>query len=330
VSQTAPSEHPPKGSWSAEIQHLDRETTASARAAFAAGRRSNFSTFVIRPLVGALRGAVRAGPGRRLPAAVTSGYRALVHAIKLWDLERRWREQNVVEFEEGGCQVIALRSWRPVVQSILQNRLESQPIRTGRGGAVRLEGETHTLVARRFRRGGAMRLLGTVYFGRRPRPVREFWLLLAARRRGLPVPEPVAAFIRRLGPFAYRGDLVMLEIPSATPLWEVLRRHRAVSLLERVAQTIRRAHDQGLSHPDLNLNNLLVGADGSVHIVDLDRARLHPGPLGRRARRRSLKRLRRSARKLDPDGTVLADSDLDAIERAYWAAPGVEDRASGP
>jgi RIO-like serine/threonine protein kinase len=68
-------------------------------------------------------------------------------------------------------------------------------------------------------------------------------------------------------------------------------------------------HARGLFHADLNLHNLFVtrvGASYTVIILDLDKARLFGPPLTPALRRRNLRRLLRSVRKLDPDGADLA------------------------
>ena len=166
-----------------------------------------------------------------------------------------------------------------------------------------------------------MRWLGRTYFGPRARPLREFWLLLCARRRSLPVPEPVAAIVERGRwlPISYRGVLVMAEA-AGEPLWDVLAGGGRADVLPALGRSLRRLHEAGLTHPDLNLRNILVTDDGTgpaFTYVDLDGAHIGAAP-SLRSRRRSLRRIRRSARKLDPDGRLLVDEDLDRLERAYW------------
>jgi len=178
------------------------------------------------------------------------------------------------------------------------------------------------VIVRRFRRGGAARWLGDRYFGFRPRPFREFFVLLRARRRGLPVPEPVAALVDRRG-LGYRGMLVMREIGDATPISALVDRGIDFDLARDLADSLRELHDAGLDHPDLNLGNVLLQArsyGSRLAFVDLDRARLQLGPLGRRARTRNLRRFRRSAAKVDPGGRLLPPRELDRLEALYWSA----------
>jgi RIO-like serine/threonine protein kinase len=72
-------------------------------------------------------------------------------------------------------------------------------------------------------------------------------------------------------------------------------------------------HERGLYHADLNLHNLLVSEHDesfSVIILDLDKARIFDGPVPAALRRRNAARILRSARKLDPNGRFLDESEI--------------------
>jgi len=277
----------------------------------------------------------RTGRGARLSHAVLAGYWMLARAAKLWEAETRWREENLEALVYGRSVGIVRREWIAALERLLDGESEGDPIDGGRGGTVRVATGQGAVIVRRFRRGGAVRWLGDRYFGFRPRPFREFFVLLRARRRGLPVPEPVAALIDRRRP-GYRGMLVMREIEGATPLSALVDRGVDFDLAAGLADSLRELHDAGLDHPDLNLGNVLlrVRSNGSrLAFVDLDRARLHVESLGRRARTRNLRRFRRSAVKLDPGGRLLPPSELDRLEALYWgatpAAGGIAEDRSG-
>jgi len=75
-------------------------------------------------------------------------------------------------------------------------------------------------------------------------------------------------------------------------------------------------HSKGLSHADLNLHNLLVtqaGESFTVRILDLDKSRLYDSALSPAMRRANLRRLARSARKLDPAGKYLDAAALSIL-----------------
>jgi len=63
----------------------------------------------------------------------------------------------------------------------------------------------------------------------------------------------------------------------------------------RCGAVIRRMHDLGVFHADLQVENLLVG-DSAVHIIDFDNATIKP-VVTRAARSRNLLRLKRSFEK---------------------------------
>jgi 3-deoxy-D-manno-octulosonic acid kinase len=182
----------------------------------------------------------------------------------------------------------------------------------GRGAAFRFRLPTGGDAIVRFgRRGGLVaRLVRTWYAGLRPRPWRELAVTLAARRRGAPVPDLLAASVHGWG--VYRSAVVTAEIPGVATAIAALRgavdRAARREVAHAAGAAVARLHAAGVAHADLNLTNVVVGG-GAAAVIDLDRARLAPGPLSAFARRRSLRRLARSARKLDPAGT-LVDADV--------------------
>jgi Lipopolysaccharide kinase (Kdo/WaaP) family len=193
-----------------------------------------------------------------------------------------------------------------------------------RGGGFRLalEGGPELFV-RRARRGGAMHfVLDDIYFGLRPRPMRELLVTGEAARRGVPVAEPLGAAVRWVAPGLYRGFFITRAIPGMT-LWEFVQADDdpdvRAHVLGRAREAIETMLRCGLSHPDLNLHNLFVtprGESFAVIILDLDKARLYGRPLGGYLRRRIAARLMRSVRKLDPMGRYLDAAALETLNFA--------------
>jgi len=172
------------------------------------------------------------------------------------------------------------------------------------------------IFARRYRRGGLMRfLVAELYAGRVPRPLHELLVTAAARRRGLPVVEPLGAMVERAGPMLYRGWFLTRALDGVT-LWDMLltgggpdRRREA---LEAARATIDRLHEGGLYHADLNFHNLVVCTGERplrVVVLDLDKARLYPSALPATSRRANFNRLARSARRLAAAGMLLTAED---------------------
>ena len=168
----------------------------------------------------------------------------------------------------------------------------------GRGGAARV-GASGEWFLRHYLRGGKAALLSKdryFYSGeRRTRCFAEFRMLAVLRAAGLPVPRPIAARFRVSG-LSYSADLITEWIAGARTLAAALGSSAdPAELMTAVGATLARFHKAGVRHADLNANNILIGKDGAVWLVDFDRARIRqPGswPEGR------LLRLERSLRKL--------------------------------
>jgi 3-deoxy-D-manno-octulosonic acid kinase len=148
----------------------------------------------------------------------------------------------------------------------------------GRGSVVFLRDTVRRWVLRHYRRGGAVaRLLDDRYLWtgeERTRAFREWRLLKRLEAWQLPVPRAVAARYRREA-LIYRADLITEELPATTTLAQSLQ---SASLDEprwrAVGACLRRFHEHGVQHADLNAHNILLGGDGTVHVIDFDRGRV--------------------------------------------------------
>ncbi len=167
----------------------------------------------------------------------------------------------------------------------------------GRNGmALVFEREGRRYVLRHYRRGGfAARLSHDDYLwlgSARTRSLAELRLLLRLHADGLPVPRPVAARYEQSG-IAYRADLITEELPDTQTLAQRLSvGELSLSSWAAIGRCIRRFHDYGVCHADLNAHNVLLRGEEEVFLVDFDRARLRSKPgLWRDA---NIARLRRS------------------------------------
>lgn len=170
----------------------------------------------------------------------------------------------------------------------------------GRGTTRYIRHRGQDWVLRHYHRGGLIGRLfedGFVWLGeQRTRCFREWHLLDELRRRGLPVPRPVAARYSRQG-LIYRQDLVSLRIPDAEPLSTRLVREGGEERLWRaVGELVGRFHAHGVWHADLTAHNLQIDRADRIWLLDFDRGRFR-GP-GAAWRRRNLARLRRSLAKI--------------------------------
>lgn len=174
----------------------------------------------------------------------------------------------------------------------------------GRGNTWIVAGERDEWVLRHYRRGGLTAHFVTDYYLwtglSRTRPWCEWNLLAELYKKGLPVPRPVAAQVVRRGP-GYRGDLLTRRIPDSRALAACLRDDRIELIPWRaIGACIRRFHDAGVYHADLNAHNILVNTRHEIFVIDFDRGeRRTPGALWQEA---NLGRLLRSLRKLTSPG----------------------------
>lgn len=174
-----------------------------------------------------------------------------------------------------------------------------QEIAGGRSSIALLNTGSQTWVLRHYRRGGWMAKLSQDSYlwtgAARTRSFAEWRLLAHLRRKGLPVPAPIAArYVRGL--FSYRADLITELLPATRTLAEVITGSDLPEAAWRaVGKTIAAFHREGVHHADLNANNILVGADQSVYLLDFDRGRIEPRGAWERA---VLARLHRSLMKV--------------------------------
>lgn len=175
------------------------------------------------------------------------------------------------------------------------------------GIAARGRGATHfirtdggrKLVLRHYRRGGLVaHLARDRYFWRgeeETRPFAEWQLTYRLHRAGLPVPAPLAARYQHDG-MTYTGDIITERLNTVGSLAECLAQG-ALSILTwiSIGRCIRRFHDLGVCHADLNAHNLLLNEDAKVYMIDFDQCQLRRSGLWRDG---NLVRLRRSLEKV--------------------------------
>lgn len=184
----------------------------------------------------------------------------------------------------------------------------------GRGGVAFLDTPVGPCVLRHYRRGGWMTpLLGDRYVwnGRsHSRGFAEFSLLAELIRRGLPVPEPVAARYQRRGVY-YTADLITRTIENAQTVAELVAAQRFdAGVAERVGALVARFHAAGVDHADLNAHNILLAGD-ALWLIDFDRGEIRQG--GTAWKLSNLARLKRSLLKVGA-----CDHDEAALDGKIW------------
>ena len=124
------------------------------------------------------------------------------------------------------------------------------------------------------------RLIGGLYWGRE-RILAQVHAAQRLRGQGVSTPEVLAAGWRSVAGPLHHQAIIPKIIPGAINLYEASRNLppglRRRTILRESAALVRRMHDAGFLHADLNVTNIVLepGARSPlVHIVDLDRGRL--------------------------------------------------------
>ncbi len=170
----------------------------------------------------------------------------------------------------------------------------------GRGATQFFEHEGRRYALRHYRRGGLIAKLSAdryLWLGENAtRPLRELRLTMLMQNAGLPVPVAVAARYQRAGA-GYTGDLITELLPDTLTLAQRLDAGElGLATWAAIGRCIRRFHDQGYCHPDLNAHNVLLRGESEVFLIDFDRARRRRPGLWADG---NLTRLLRSLEKLD-------------------------------
>jgi len=221
--------------------------------------------------------------------------------------------EGFAEHRAGGATLIAATEHLPaLVKQGLDRAVEGifnlEPAGAegrGRGSTARIPlGDGTRARIKQMRRGGVLGPLWRDRFRPGRRLLDNLRVPLAALARGVATARPVALWVVIGPPGLCRAWLATEEIEGACDLAHRIAGGNAPTPVEvdAVVSLVRAMHDRGIDHRDLNLGNLLLADPGPgaprAFVIDLDRARIRPGPLGPRARMRALRRLERSAVKL--------------------------------
>ncbi len=229
--------------------------------------------------------------------------------------------------ERGGVSVLLRRDWTealPVDEMLRGAPLEAwgRPVShdlRGRGTLHVLATSRGDIVAKRLLRGGAAGALLRGWFADPRRPWCEAEAAEQLLARGCPTSPVVAARSMRGPPGLHRLEIATVRIDCRGNLLDVLRSTVSprplpspsppssllpsslplLRLAELAGRSVRRLHDAGLRHRDLNARNLLVTRaqadtpEAALVVIDLDRCRVGE-PLATVERVASLARLARS------------------------------------
>lgn len=190
---------------------------------------------------------------------------------------------------------------------------------SGRGSVFVVDHGAQTWVLRHYRRGGLVsKVIEDHYLWlglERTRAFREWRLLRRLRSAGLPVPNPIAARVKRIG-LSYTADIITAYLPDTRKLSAFLADGPAPEgCWTRIGRMVRTIHEHGVDHPDLTAHNILLDSSGAVFLVDFDNASIKPPGRWQRA---GIERLQRSLRKVALEtGTEFDAAAWRELEAAY-------------
>lgn len=269
-------------------------------------------------------------PVDRLPSELAQTHELLVRGPVTLLLRHDWKDALPVEAMLDGA---PLTAWGDAVEHDLAGRAAVHALATPHG----------QLVAKAYTRGGLLGGLLRHWYLDPERPLREAAVAEELMRRGCPTPPVVVARVTRGAAGLSRLEIATARVERARDLLDVVREvmqgegggagAETDTTLEALAadtgRTLRRLHDAGLHHRDLQVKNLLVPSevssqDAPLIVLDLDRCRMGE-PLGSAKRVVSLTRFARSLVKngiLPGLSAARHRSGLPHAVRAFFTAHG--------
>ncbi len=169
----------------------------------------------------------------------------------------------------------------------------------GRGTTFFVEHQGRELVLRHYKRGGKIAEYVEdkyLWLGlSMSRAWREFRLLETMYNSSLPVPRPVAAHIVKDG-LLYKADLITQRIRHSHLLLNELENNTfEQGHWIAMGSMVRRFHDKGIHHVDLNVRNILLDDGGRFHLIDFDKCRQRS--VAKHWQQANINRLKRSIKK---------------------------------
>lgn len=181
-----------------------------------------------------------------------------------------------------------------------QSQANSEALSGGRGGSQKIHIQDQFFVLRQYLRGGLMaKFLHNQYLWTgfiHCRPFCENRVVNIAIDKKLLVPQVAAFLVQRTG-FFYRAAIISSYIVSQGTLASFLyERELPERQWTELGLLIKRLHQAGIYHADLNANNILIGKEMSFHLIDFDKAKIMPKEGA--WRQQNINRLLRSLKKI--------------------------------
>jgi len=151
----------------------------------------------------------------------------------------------------------------------------------GRAKVVYFHCDNKNMVLKHYFRGGLVAsFVKDQYFGfdiEKTRSFKEWRLLKDMQKLGLPVPDAIAAHVKK-SLFYYQADLITQKIENTKTLTDVLlEKGLSGEQWKDIASCIKKFHDNNIYHADLNARNILLTEAGEVYLIDFDNSNFRVG-----------------------------------------------------
>ncbi len=191
----------------------------------------------------------------------------------------------------------------------------------GRARVVYFTHNNIAMVLKHYYRGGVVAaLIKDHYFGfniENTRSFREWRLLKKMRGFDLPVPDVVAAHVKK-GLFYYQADLITRKIENTKTLSDSLSaRNMSSEQWKKIGACIELFHQKNIYHADLNARNILLNKEGEVYLIDFDNSYIRSN--SQSWKMSNLARLKRSLLKFKKNESVFhfEEQDWSALLAGY-------------
>lgn len=191
----------------------------------------------------------------------------------------------------------------------------------GRGTTWFVAGKQREYAIRHYYRGG---MLGNFvrdhyfYTGiNNTRSCAELTILRKLKNSGVNVPAAIAAKVVRYGCF-YKAEIITEKISCSTALVDLLvDQTLSTQIYYQVGAEIKKMHNAGVNHTDLNCHNILLQKGQTVWIIDFDKCYTQKGDKWKAS---NLDRLHRSFSKERVKKKIkFDDKDWESLIEGYEA-----------
>ena len=162
------------------------------------------------------------------------------------------------------------------------------------------QSSTIKMVLRHYYRGGLISKISLDRFlcssVENTRAFKELNMLKTMRDLGLPVPNPIACMVTKVSWFKCVNDILIELIDDAKDGFQLLMKQSfKPSQWQALGSVIKRFHDHGVYHSDLNIHNVMLDKNGQFWLIDFDRCDFRE--VDERWQQSNLDRLKRSLEK---------------------------------